>query len=148
MRLGKMWRTISGTRFPEKTAKPLCFRQRQAGSESASSISGRQTAGSCWKPEYRKRIFPLRISVQSATRINCFPTGRWERSEGISARFLRLKRNKGLEAADIELQAEPTDSTKWLNCKKTTFHTKPSSVLFFRTIILGTYHQTCPMRKQ
>ena len=98
MRLGKMWRTISGTRFPGKTAKPLCFRQRQAGSESASSISGRQTAGSCWKPEYRKRIFPLRISVQSATQINCFPTGRWEKSGEICAHSFHSKKNSSCKS--------------------------------------------------
>ena len=44
------------------------------------------------RPESRKKIFPSLISARDAIRISCFPTGRWERSEGISARFLRSRR--------------------------------------------------------
>ena len=57
-----------------------------------------QTAGSCWKPEYRKRIFPLQISVQSATRINCFPIGRWEKSGEICAHSFRSKKNSSCKS--------------------------------------------------
>ena len=48
-----------------------------------------------------KEYFRHRYLHESATRISCFPTGRWERSEGISARFLRLREIKSLEAADM-----------------------------------------------